>query len=172
MPRRWRARPEHSNWGDFGPDDQLGRVNLIDRQKVLQGIAEVREGRVFCLSMPLDFPGGNYHALNRKPPKEAAPAKPTGNAAAPRGTFDSAADLRPPSKASTNALSESQRLRSAALKVEIRRAARTDPAEALRGSGRGASDRSSHHRSLAHPTNITSPVLARTLSAQYRWADH
>jgi hypothetical protein len=27
-PVRWRQRPEGANWGDFGPDDQLGRVNL------------------------------------------------------------------------------------------------------------------------------------------------
>ena len=26
---RWRQRPAGSNWGDFGPDDQLGRTNLI-----------------------------------------------------------------------------------------------------------------------------------------------
>ena len=69
-------------------------------------------------------------ALNRKPPKEPAPAKPVGTPATPRGTFDAAADLRPSSKASTKPLSDSQKLRSAALKVEIRRASRTDPVEA------------------------------------------
>jgi kynurenine formamidase len=51
---RWEKRPSGSNWGDFGPDDRLGRVNLIDRRKVLQGIAEVREGLTFSLSLPLD----------------------------------------------------------------------------------------------------------------------
>jgi len=34
----------------------------------MRGIAEVKEGKVFCLSMPLDYPGGNYHQLNRLPP--------------------------------------------------------------------------------------------------------
>ena len=53
-PRRWVNRPEGSTWGDFGPDDQLGRLNLITHAKVLQGIAEVREGKSFCLSLPLD----------------------------------------------------------------------------------------------------------------------
>lgn len=71
MEARYRVRPSGSNWGEFGPDDQLGRVNLIDSRKILQGIAEVREGRTFCLSMPLDYPGGNYHDLRRKPPKLA-----------------------------------------------------------------------------------------------------
>jgi kynurenine formamidase len=69
MQPRWKVRPPQSNWGEFGPDDQLGRLNLIDRAKVLQGIAEVREGLVFCLSLPLDRPGGNYHDLGRRPPK-------------------------------------------------------------------------------------------------------
>lgn len=66
--QRWRRRPHGANWGEFGPDDQIGRLNLIDREKVLQGIAEVREGLTFCLSLPLDLPGGNYHDLRRRPP--------------------------------------------------------------------------------------------------------
>ena len=27
---RWKQRPEGSTWGDLGPDDQLGRLNLLD----------------------------------------------------------------------------------------------------------------------------------------------
>ena len=26
--KRWVNRPEGSTWGDFGPDDQRGRINL------------------------------------------------------------------------------------------------------------------------------------------------
>ena len=59
MQTRWKQRPPGSTWGDFGPDDQIGRLNLLTPEKVLQGVAEVREGLVFCLSLPLDFPGGN-----------------------------------------------------------------------------------------------------------------
>jgi kynurenine formamidase len=66
---RWRQRPEDSNWGEFGPDDEAGRLNLITPQKVLQGIAEVREGRSFCLSLPLDYPGGNVLHSARHPPE-------------------------------------------------------------------------------------------------------
>ena len=66
---RWRQRPEKSNWGDFGPDDEAGRLNLITPRKVLEGIAEVRDGRTFCLSLPLDFPGGNILHSARHPPK-------------------------------------------------------------------------------------------------------
>jgi kynurenine formamidase len=65
---RWRKRPPGSNWGDFGPDDQLGRLNLITPQKVREGIAEVREGLTFCLSLPLDLPGGNLLNPRRHPP--------------------------------------------------------------------------------------------------------
>ncbi|MDF1854624.1 cyclase family protein [Pseudooceanicola sp.] len=66
--RRWTHRPEGSNWGDFGPDDQLGRLNLITPEKVRQGVAEVSEGLSFCLSLPLDKPGGSALNPRRHPP--------------------------------------------------------------------------------------------------------
>jgi hypothetical protein len=56
---RWKHRPSDSTWGDFGADDQLGRLNLLTPQKVLQGLAEVKHGLAFCLSLPLDYPGDN-----------------------------------------------------------------------------------------------------------------
>ena len=65
---RWTRRPPGSNWGDFGPDDQLGRLNLITREKTRQGLAEAIEGLVFCLSLPLDYPGGSLLNPRRKPP--------------------------------------------------------------------------------------------------------
>ncbi|MEX0961027.1 MAG: cyclase family protein [Burkholderiales bacterium] len=65
---RWKRRPEGSTWGDFGPDDQLGRLNLLTPEKVKQGVAEVREGISFCLSLPLDYPGGNILNPRRFPP--------------------------------------------------------------------------------------------------------
>lgn len=69
MPQRWKHAPGSSNWGEFGPDDQRGRMNLVDRAKVLQGIAEVREGLTFCLSLPLDVPGGMALNPRRLPPQ-------------------------------------------------------------------------------------------------------
>ena len=69
MTERWKNKPEGSNWGDFGPDDQLGRLNLLTPEKVKQGIAEVREGLVFNLSLPLDYPGGNKLNPRRHPPR-------------------------------------------------------------------------------------------------------
>src|SRR5713101_4536816 len=66
---RWKRRPPGSTWGDWGPDDQLGRLNLLTRDRVLQAVAEVTEGRTFCLSMPLDYPGGTVVNPRRHPPK-------------------------------------------------------------------------------------------------------
>jgi kynurenine formamidase len=66
--KRWLKRPESSTWGDWGENDQLGRLNLIDQTKVLQGIAEVKEGKTFCLSLPLDYPGGQVINKVRFPP--------------------------------------------------------------------------------------------------------
>lgn len=65
---RWKQRPERSNWGDFGADDRLGRLNLITRDKVRDGLAEAVEGITFCLSLPLDYPGGSDLNPRRKPP--------------------------------------------------------------------------------------------------------
>ena len=69
---RWKNRPEGSNWGDFGPDDQVGRLNWLGPDQVKKGVAEVQEGRAFCLSMPLDLPGGNVLHPARFPPQRYA----------------------------------------------------------------------------------------------------
>jgi kynurenine formamidase len=65
---RWIRRPVGSTWGDFGPDDQVGRLNLLTAEKVLQGVAEVRDGLSFCLSLPLDYPRGNVLSSKRFAP--------------------------------------------------------------------------------------------------------
>ena len=61
---RGRDRARHQ----LGPDDQLGRLNLLTADKVLQGVAEVKEGKTFCLSLPLDYPGGSVINPRRRPP--------------------------------------------------------------------------------------------------------
>jgi hypothetical protein len=70
--QRWINKPPNSNWGEFGPDDQRGRMNYVTREKVLQGVAEVKEGLTFVLSLPLDYPGGNALNPRRHPPRIAA----------------------------------------------------------------------------------------------------
>ena len=75
MAKRWKQRPDGSTWGDWGDDDELGRINLLTPEKVLQGVREVEHGISFCLSLPLDFPGGTA----------AEPAPPPAGARAHRG---------------------------------------------------------------------------------------
>lgn len=67
--RRWTQRPAGSTWGDFGADDQLGRLNLLTAERRRAAAAEVREGLAFCLSLPLDYPGGSVLNPRRKPPQ-------------------------------------------------------------------------------------------------------
>ncbi|QWC90667.1 cyclase family protein [Cupriavidus metallidurans] len=66
---RWKQRPAASNWGDFGPDDQLGSLNYITPDVVRKAVREVRTGQSLCLSLPLDYPGGNVLNPRRHPPR-------------------------------------------------------------------------------------------------------
>lgn len=68
MTRRWKNRPEGSTWGDFGADDQRGRLNLLTPERTVRAVREVQTGRSFCLSLPLELPGGNLLNANRQPP--------------------------------------------------------------------------------------------------------
>ena len=79
--QRWKQRPEGSTWGDWGPDDELGRINLLTPEKVLQGVREVEAGISFCLSLPLDFPGGTALNQRRYPPVLAPTEDMRGNPA-------------------------------------------------------------------------------------------
>ncbi|MDF3811011.1 cyclase family protein [Rhodopseudomonas sp. BAL398] len=72
MQHRWKKRPIDSNWGDFGDDDQLGSMNLVGVEQVKKGIAEVKAGKAFSLSLPLDYPGGNALHPRRHPPRRFA----------------------------------------------------------------------------------------------------
>ena len=71
MAQRWTQRPPGSTWGDWGDGDELGRINLLTPEKVLQGVREVQAGESFCLSLPLDYPGGTALNQRRHPPKLA-----------------------------------------------------------------------------------------------------
>ena len=79
--QRWKQRPEGSTWGDWGADDELGRINLLTPEKVLQGVREVEAGVSFCLSLPLDFPGGTALNQRRYPPVLAPTEDMRGNPA-------------------------------------------------------------------------------------------
>jgi kynurenine formamidase len=49
-----------SNWGRWGPDDELGCLNYLDAGEVLRGVRHVRSGEVFTLQIQMgrtDSPG-------------------------------------------------------------------------------------------------------------------
>lgn len=66
---RWKHRPEGSNWGEFGADDQRGRMNLVTPEIRRQAAREIVEGISFCLSLPLDYPGGDQLFKTRRAPR-------------------------------------------------------------------------------------------------------
>ncbi|WP_373083485.1 cyclase family protein [Zhongshania sp.] len=57
MPK-WLCQPQGAKWGEFGENDQIGRMNLINPRRRRRALAEAVEGQVFLLSLPLDYPKG------------------------------------------------------------------------------------------------------------------
>ena len=55
--------------GDWGPDDQLGWMNLLTPERAVRASKEIQTGERFCLSLPLDYLGGNVLNPRRLPPK-------------------------------------------------------------------------------------------------------
>jgi len=76
--RRWKHRPQGSNWGDFGENDELGRMNLITPVVRQVALTYAKEGLVFPLSLPLDFPGGSDLLPMRHPPQLRAGSRANG----------------------------------------------------------------------------------------------
>lgn len=56
-----------STWGRWGPEDELGAVNLIDEAAVLRGTAAVRRGLSISLTMPYDASGPQDGQLRSNP---------------------------------------------------------------------------------------------------------
>ncbi len=57
----------YRNWGKWGPDDELGTVNYITPDKIIEAAGLVRKGKVFSLALPLDASGpmtGAYGRVN------------------------------------------------------------------------------------------------------------
>jgi len=77
--KRWKQRQDGSTWGDWSDDDELGRINLLTPAKVLEGVREVEAGISFCLSLPLDHPGGTALNQRRYPPRLAPTEDMQGN---------------------------------------------------------------------------------------------
>ena len=58
----------YRNWGNWGPDDELGSMNFVNAEKVKQAASLVRRGRVFSLALPLDASGPMTGAFGRVNP--------------------------------------------------------------------------------------------------------
>ena len=66
--QRYLRRPDGSNWGDFGSEDQLGTLNHLDSQAGVAAVAEIRTGMSFSLSLPLTVPRAPVLNPRRKGP--------------------------------------------------------------------------------------------------------
>src|SRR5579884_4029167 len=47
--------PPQSNWGVFGDDDQIGCLNFLTPQGIVEAARLVREGKVFRLDNPVNY---------------------------------------------------------------------------------------------------------------------
>lgn len=59
---RWKQRPPGSNWGEFGPDDQLGWLNLLT--PLARWLREHRRSRFLLTAPPLRLPGAVGSPVN------------------------------------------------------------------------------------------------------------
>ena len=48
--------PAGAAWGVFGDDDQVGTINLMTPDRVIEAADSIRSGRVFSLNLPIDIP--------------------------------------------------------------------------------------------------------------------
>ncbi len=58
---------QHSRWGQWGPDDELGAMNFTRPETVLAAVAEVRTGRVVPLTLPYDEAGPQPGGFRQNP---------------------------------------------------------------------------------------------------------
>jgi kynurenine formamidase len=48
-----------TNWGKWGPDDEVGALNYLGPREVLDAVRLVKSGKVFTLQVPMGHPGGD-----------------------------------------------------------------------------------------------------------------
>ena len=48
-----------TNWGKWGPDDEVGALNYLGPKEVLAAVGLVRSGKVFTRQVPMGNPGGD-----------------------------------------------------------------------------------------------------------------
>ena len=58
MSKRWKQRPAGSTWGDWGDDDELGRINLLTPEKVLRACGRSRPASASASACRSTTPAG------------------------------------------------------------------------------------------------------------------
>ena len=53
-PAIYEAAEKLSNWGRWGPDDQIGTLNFISPEDIVAAAGLIRKGKSFALGLPLD----------------------------------------------------------------------------------------------------------------------
>ena len=48
--------PAGAAWGVFGDDDEVGTINLLTPERVLDAASSIRTGKVFALNLPINIP--------------------------------------------------------------------------------------------------------------------
>jgi hypothetical protein len=51
------ASKELSNWGRWGKEDQIGTLNIITKEDIVNAAKLIKQGKVFSLGIPLDREG-------------------------------------------------------------------------------------------------------------------
>lgn len=64
----WALGERLSNWGRWGPDDELGTLNFITPEKIQQAASLVRRGVTFSLAIPFDANGPQWGRKGRHNP--------------------------------------------------------------------------------------------------------
>lgn len=48
--------PPGAAWGVFGDDDEVGTINLLTPERVVDAVSSIRSGKVFALNLPINIP--------------------------------------------------------------------------------------------------------------------
>lgn len=56
-----------TNWGKWGPDDEIGSLNYLDPAQILRGAAEIKDGKTFTLQRLIGDPAGDPVWPGRSP---------------------------------------------------------------------------------------------------------
>eukprot|EP00026_Physarum_polycephalum_P011900 Phypoly_transcript_12148.p1 GENE.Phypoly_transcript_12148~~Phypoly_transcript_12148.p1 ORF type:complete len:352 (+),score=48.54 Phypoly_transcript_12148:76-1131(+) len=57
-----------TNWGKWGPNDEVGALNYLQNQEAIKGAKAVKQGKVFTLAVKIGAPGGDPSFPGRAPP--------------------------------------------------------------------------------------------------------